>query len=75
MKTILDLMLALLLTGCATITPDRLTDAGSKAHAVCLEGSGPPLSGSGHIASGKADKDFKGKISIGPDCSVEIVSE
>ena len=60
--------------GCGTFSSDSITAEGAKGYAACIIGSGPPLTGSGHIARAKVDKDFVGTIEITPDCGIRVLS-
>ena len=46
----------------------KMKDAG----AVCIQGQGPPLSGSGNFVSASIDKGIKGTVKVTPDCGVAI---
>ena len=66
--------LLLFAAGCGTFSSDSITAEGAKGYAACIIGSGPPLTGSGHIARAKVDKDFVGTIEITPDCGIRVLS-
>jgi hypothetical protein len=74
MKKPLSLVVAALLSGCSVFELGNLKADGAKASAFCVEGSGSPLSGSGHVAGMKADKDFVGSVTITPECGMIIES-
>ena len=67
-------LLAILLGGCSSFAFDKLEAVGAKAAAFCVEGSGPPLSGSGHVAGASASADFVGVISVSPECAIQLES-
>jgi len=63
------------LSGCSTFGLDKLNAEGSASGAFCVEGSGPPMTGSGHVAAAHTNDGFKGQITITPECGVQIISE
>ena len=65
----------MLLGGCGSFVSDNLDIQGVTGYAACVSGSGPPLTGSGHYARAKVDAEFKGTITITPDCGIMIRSE
>jgi len=75
MKTTICLFVTLFLGGCAGLAMDRLRSDDNASGAFCIEGSGPPLTGSGHVAAGHTNDGFKGQITITPDCGISITSE
>lgn len=46
----------------------KMKDAG----AMCITGSGPPMTGGGSVVTASIDRGIKGSIKVGPDCAVEI---
>jgi hypothetical protein len=72
---VLALTLVLGLSSCSTFGLDKLNAEGSASGALCIEGSGPPMTGSGHVAAAHTNDGFKGQITITPDCGVQIISE
>ena len=49
----------------------KMKDAG----AMCITGSGPPMTGGGSVVTASIDKGIKGTIKVTPDCGVEITSQ
>ena len=75
MKTTILLLVTLLLGGCSTFALDKLHSEGSASGAFCVEGSGPPMTGSGHVAAAHTNDGFKGQVAITPECGILIISE
>ena len=69
------LVFALLLGGCGSFASDSVDIQGVKGYAACVTGHGPPLTGAGHLARAKVDAEFKGTITITPECGIVITSE
>ena len=69
----LFLMLCALVSGCSAFSLGDLQTEGAKASALCIKG-GYAMAG-GTVASAKANGEFKGRIVIGPDCSLALESE
>jgi len=72
---VVAVVVALVLSGCSAFELGQLRADGAKASAFCVAGNGPPLTGSGHVAGAKADKDFTGSIIVTPDCGVQVESQ
>jgi len=66
----------LVVGGCGALSSSEgsLDISGAKGYAACITGSGPPLTGGGHYARAKVDKDFVGTIEITPDCAIRVLS-
>ena len=69
------LILALGLGGCSTFGLDKLNAEGAQSGAFCVEGSGPPMTGSGHVAAAHTNDGFRGQLIITPDCGISIQSD
>lgn len=77
-KLLLSVLIAVSLAGCSTFALDKegqIDATGVKGYAACIEGSGPPMTGSGKLARAKVDKDFKGEISISGNCDIKVRSD
>lgn len=72
---LLCLSVTLLLGGCSALDLGRLHSEGNASGAFCVEGNGPPLMGSGHVAAGHTNDGFKGQVIISPDCGIIITSD
>lgn len=75
MKILWLVVLCMMVSGCSTFALKDLEMEGALASAVCVEGSGPPMTGSGTIAGAKVNEGFAGTVVIGPNCTVSITSE
>ena len=69
------LVVAMLLGGCGSFASDDVNIQGVKGYAACVTGHGPPLTGAGHLARAKVDAEFKGTITITPECGIQVKSE
>ena len=74
MNKLAIILILIFSSGCGLtgLVDKALVNADAKAVATCIEGSGPPLSGSGKIIIGKVDKEFTGIVEIGADCTIRI---
>src|SRR5574341_1423150 len=61
-------VLVLAFPACSTFSLDKLNAEGAASGAFCIEGSGPPMTGSGHLAGAHTNDGFKGLIIITPNC-------
>ena len=69
------MVLGTLLSGCSTFGLDKLSAEGAQSGAFCVEGSGPPMTGSGHVAAAHTNDGFKGQVIVTPECGIHILSE
>ena len=74
-RLLATLVMVLGLGGCSTFGLDKLSAQGAQSGAFCVEGSGPPMTGSGHVAAAHTNDGFRGQVIITPECGIHILSE
>ena len=74
-KLTLTVLFGLLLSGCSTFGLGKLQVEGAASGALCIDGSGPPLTGEGHVAVAHTNEGFRGQVIVTPDCGIHILSE
>lgn len=77
-KYLFLILFAFVFGGCSALDLGDLHADGVKAYGACIKGGPGGVAGlgpSGVVARAKVDRDFKGKVKVGSDCSVIIESE
>ena len=70
---LLLLLSILVLGGCSTFSSEHFQSEGAKASGFCIKG-GYAMAG-GVVTGAKINEDFKGIVTVSPDCAIAIQGE
>ena len=70
---LLLLLSILVLGGCSTFSSEHFQSEGAKASGFCIKG-GYAMAG-GVVTGAKINEDFKGTVTVTPECAFQIIAE